>query len=171
MFLGVFVLQKGLVRASVPQAPAILSAHGSDPLPPQPQPSLADLIPGGLTEQHKSLLQSLMASQAVNTLAQVSLGGLPPQTSAVSISQAPPMPPFAPQFVPQQPMVSPPQPFTGSATPFPGQIHGIPGLTGYGGYQGGPDDRHRPPSSSSPSHPPPHGAGAGPMIHPSRLSK
>jgi len=142
MLLGIFVLQKGRLSTTPPQPttapPPLLGVD--EPTQPSlnavnPVPSLEDLLPGGLTEQHKTLLQSLMASQAVtSSLAQS-------QTNGILPSQIPPQAGYSQHYAAPPPT----QPFQGSITPYGG---GHPAGT-YPGYHSPPVEH--PSYSSGPS--------------------
>ncbi|KAG9032082.1 hypothetical protein FRB95_001943 [Tulasnella sp. JGI-2019a] len=173
MLLGVFVLQKGRVAVQTSASPPIPAPRPVDPapsfIPPQPQPviqssisSLESLIPGGLTEQHKTLLQSLMSSQAVtSSLAQQQIAPSVSHPPAIIPQQQPPFQPPYPEPPPSNSIVSPPQSFPGSSTPYTAQQPYAlpPPMGGYGGYLG--ESIGYPPG-------PPAGASYGPPIHMSR---
>ncbi|KAG8877588.1 hypothetical protein FRB98_006623 [Tulasnella sp. 332] len=173
MLLGVFVLQKGRIVAG-PSPPAPVPAPLPTDIAPTstPQPttssgntlpiaSLESLIPGGLTDQHKTLLQSLMSSQAVtSSLAQQQMASM----TASPTTLAPQQQPFQPQYsglppLNPNPVISPPHPFPGSSTPYGAhQPHVLPPAMGYGGYSG----------ENSAYQPGPPSASYGPPIHMSR---
>lgn len=174
MLLGVFVLQKGRLSNVPPvttaPAPAPLAKTQAPPTAPAavnqspalPITSLDTLLPGGLTEQHKTLLQSLMTSQAVtSSLAQNQTAALLPQTTSLGHH-----PGFAQSFPSSNALVSPPQPYPGSSTSYPNAPH-IPPSTPYGGYLPTPSDTH-PYSTAGPSG---SYVQPGPPVHPSRHMK
>ncbi|KAG8899364.1 hypothetical protein FRB99_006764, partial [Tulasnella sp. 403] len=182
MMLGVFVLHKGRLVVGPPPAPVMPPPPLPQAPPPvlplvpptsapssQPLDSLAALLPNGLTEEGKSLLQSLIAGGGINGVPN-SLGQLqaPPQASPPThqhIPGGPPQSPFgSPYVVPHPPAHSPPQgTYPASTPPYHGPSH-IPNHMGYSGY---------PPPPSGPPYPPAGSSSAsqydhdGPPIHPS----
>lgn len=187
MLLGVFVLYKGrlsttppatenaLPPTTIPAPPTPLTSV-PEPLPTSTQApapaipsSLAALLPGGLTEEGKNLLQSLIANGGLSAVT-ASLTALQ-QPTALPTAQQPPLPPVAVGLTYGNPPIPGPAaqyPPTASFTVAP-PLHELPQPMGYMGYSsphaaggyGGPG-----PSTGDSSF-----GSSGPAVHPSRQQK